>query len=190
MSQVVGESPETKTATAVVKQIVDTFNLHTNGHARAELILESGLTKVGLTQDEWGEFLSSAEIAGIKKGDQSQAFIAMVKMMGRWGDDGMGDKPTGMSRVVYWFQHIADRFATESEDSSSDEDFVSGGGKPVPPAQPKRIAQTSRKTHQPNETPAEAKSVERANRQSDADDRYHAKHTPPAPVPPHKTHRI
>ena len=78
----------------------------------------------------------------------------------------------------------------ESSYSSSDEDVVSGGGKPVPPAQPNRIAQTGRKTHQPNETPAEAKSVERANRQSDADDRYHAKHTPPAPVPPHKTHRI
>jgi hypothetical protein len=27
-------------------------------------------------------------------------------MIDRYGDDGYGDKPADMSRIIYWFQHV------------------------------------------------------------------------------------
>ena len=73
--------------------------------ARRELMLNSGLSRVALTMEEWEEFLRVCRDTGVA--DELATFRRMVQLVDRHGDDGYGDKPTDMSRVVYWFQHVA-----------------------------------------------------------------------------------
>ncbi len=72
---------------------------------RRELMLTSGLSRVALTMEEWEEFRRVCRDTGTT--DELATFHRMLKLLDRHGDDGYGDKPTEMSRVVYWFQHAA-----------------------------------------------------------------------------------
>ena len=69
-------------------------------------MLFCGLSRVGLSEEEWCEFLRVCSESGVT-GDGFATFRNMIKLMDRHGDDGYGDKPRDMSRVVYWFQHVA-----------------------------------------------------------------------------------
>ena len=45
-------------------------------------------------------------LPGVCRRLRTRATRAIMDMIRRYGDDGMGDKPPEMSRVAYWFQHI------------------------------------------------------------------------------------
>jgi len=72
--------------------------------ARSELMLNSGLSRVALTMEEWEEFQRACRDTGVD--DEMATFRRMIQLLDRHGDDGYGDKPSDMSRVVYWFQHV------------------------------------------------------------------------------------
>ena len=40
------------------------------------------------------------------KSDEFRTFRIMVNFMSRHGDDGYGDRPADMTRIIYWFQHV------------------------------------------------------------------------------------
>ncbi len=93
--------------TTAVDAILGHFDLQGRSKraARSELMLNSGLSRVALTMEEWEEFLRVCRDTGVA--DELATFRRMVQLMDRHGDDGYGDKPADMSRVVYWFQHVA-----------------------------------------------------------------------------------
>ena len=37
---------------------------------------------------------------------EEQHFRSLIRLIARHGDDGHGDRPADMTRVVYWFQHL------------------------------------------------------------------------------------
>ena len=95
--------------TTAVDAILGHFDLQGRSKraARSELMLNSGLSRVALTMEEWEEFRRICHDAGVSASDELATFRRMVQLLDRHGDDGYGDKPTDMSRVVYWFQHVA-----------------------------------------------------------------------------------
>jgi hypothetical protein len=68
--------------------------------------LARSVTDVALTEGEWGEFLRICEEAGTPQRAQLEVFRSVLRCIDRYGDDGYGDKPADMSRIVYWFQHV------------------------------------------------------------------------------------
>jgi hypothetical protein len=68
--------------------------------------LARSVTDVALTVGEWEEFLRVCGEAGTPQRAQLDVFKSVLRMIDRYGDDGYGDKPADMSRVVYWFQHV------------------------------------------------------------------------------------
>jgi hypothetical protein len=68
--------------------------------------LARSVTEVALTVGEWEEFLRVCGEAGTPQRAQLDVFKSVLRMIDRYGDDGYGDKPQDMSRVVYWFQHV------------------------------------------------------------------------------------
>ena len=93
------------TPSAVAKEIQKHFALQAKRVAWSDLMLSCGLSRVGLSEEEWLEFLRVCSESGT--GDGLSTFRNMIKLMDRYGDDGYGDKPRDMSRVVHWFQHVA-----------------------------------------------------------------------------------
>ena len=85
------------------------FDLHGSSKrmARAELIVHYGLSRIGLTMEEWEEFRRICRDAGVSASDELDTFRRMVQLLDRHGDDGYGDKPADMPRITYWFQHVA-----------------------------------------------------------------------------------
>ena len=73
----------------------------------SELMLNCGLSRVGLTVEEWQFFRCACSESGVVASAELATFRDMIRLMDRYGDDGHGDKPVDMSRVVYWFQHVA-----------------------------------------------------------------------------------
>jgi hypothetical protein len=61
---------------------------------------------VALRAEEWDEFLRICGEAGVPQRAQLETFRAVLRLIDRYGDDGQGDKPADVSRVVYWFQHV------------------------------------------------------------------------------------
>jgi len=82
----------------------------TNG--RNILHLRDMLAKRGLTtrgnKAELVERLHSTEPnqEKIRKRYHQNLFRDVIRMIERYGDDGMGDKPEGMCRVEYWLAHL------------------------------------------------------------------------------------
>jgi hypothetical protein len=72
----------------------------------ARFDLARGLTDVALTMEEWEEFLRICGEAGTPKRAELDVFKSVLRCIDRYGDDGYGDKPAEMSRIVYWFQHV------------------------------------------------------------------------------------
>jgi hypothetical protein len=68
--------------------------------------LARSVTDVALTLGEWEEFLRVCGEAGTPQRAQLDVFKSVLRMIDRYGDDGYGDKPADMSRVIYWFQHV------------------------------------------------------------------------------------
>ena len=52
------------------------------------------------------EFLRVGGEAGVTQSDELRVFRNVLGLMSCYGDDGYGDRPADMSRVVYWFQHV------------------------------------------------------------------------------------
>ncbi len=91
----------------VVMTVLGHFDLHGRSKraARSELMLSCGLAHVGLTMEEWSEFQRICRDAGVVADDELATFRSMIRLLYRHGDDGHGDKPPDMSRIIYWFQH-------------------------------------------------------------------------------------
>jgi hypothetical protein len=64
------------------------------------------LSDVALTVDEWAEFLRICGEAGTPQRAQLDTLRSVLRCIDRYGDDGYGDKPADMSRIIYWFQHV------------------------------------------------------------------------------------
>ena len=76
-----------------------------------DFFFDSGLQRITtgetpLTIEEFEEFLRVCKDAGVAKEAELRTFRAVLGMIERHGDDGHGDKPAEMSRIVYWFQHV------------------------------------------------------------------------------------
>ena len=72
-----------------------------------ELFFQSGWRDLEnkLTMPEWEEYLRTCSVMGLEKADEIRIFRKMLSLINRHGDDGHGDRPAEMSRIVYWFQH-------------------------------------------------------------------------------------
>jgi hypothetical protein len=88
------------------------------------------MSDVALTADEWEEFLRVCAEAGIPKRAELDTFRAVVRMIDRYGDDGYGDKPADMSRIVYWFQHVPPPARSRSPRARRAPRAGRAGGKP------------------------------------------------------------
>ena len=95
------------TCAAVAKAIQEHFDLRSKRAAWSDLMLNCGLSHVGLTVEEWQEFRRACSDSGVAASAELATFRDMIRLMDRHGDDGHGDKPVDMSRIVYWFQHVA-----------------------------------------------------------------------------------
>ena len=94
---------------AVYSTVLTYFDLHGRNKrmARSELMLHYGLSRIGLTMEEWEEFRRICRDAGVSASDELDTFRRMVQLLDRHGDDGYGDRPADMPRITYWFQHVA-----------------------------------------------------------------------------------
>jgi hypothetical protein len=90
----------------VMSEMASAVQRHFGLRRAAWFELARYLTDVALTADEWAEFLRISEEAGTPQRAQLDVFRSVLRMIDRYGDDGYGDKPEDMSRVVYWFQHV------------------------------------------------------------------------------------
>jgi hypothetical protein len=90
----------------VMSEVASAVQRHFGLRGAAWFELARGLSDVGLTVDEWGEFLRICGEAGTPQRAQLDVFQSVLRCIDRYGDDGYGDKPTDMSRIVYWFQHV------------------------------------------------------------------------------------
>jgi hypothetical protein len=68
--------------------------------------LMRSVAAVQLTAAEFSDFLRICDEAGTPPRAQLDTLRAVLRCIDRYGDDGYGDKPADMSRVVYWFQHV------------------------------------------------------------------------------------
>ena len=66
-----------------------------------------GLTRVGFTMEEREEFRHVCSVSGVAASVEPAPFRNVIRMIDGYGDDGYGDKPADMSRIVCWFQHVA-----------------------------------------------------------------------------------
>jgi hypothetical protein len=89
------------------EQVGAAIQRHFGLHRRALVtLMRGGLFDVGLTLEEWEEFLRICGEAGVPKSAELKMFESTMHLLDRHGDDGYGDKPAEMSRIVYWFQHV------------------------------------------------------------------------------------
>ena len=74
----------------------------------AVMFHETGWSRLepGLSLAEWHEFLRLCSEAGVSRSDEERHFRSMIKLLSRHGNDGYGDRPADMTRIVYWFQHL------------------------------------------------------------------------------------
>ena len=93
---------------AVYSTVLTYFDLHGRGKslARSELMLHYGLSRIGLTMEEWEEFRRICRDAGVSASEELDTFRRMIQLLDRHGDDGYGDRPADMPRITYWFQHV------------------------------------------------------------------------------------
>ena len=71
-----------------------------------EMIREWTRLEPPLTLAEWEEFVRLCQETGVPREAEKQHFRALVNNMASYGNDGFGDKPPEMTRIVYWFQHL------------------------------------------------------------------------------------
>jgi hypothetical protein len=90
----------------VMSEVASAVQRHFGLRGAAWFDLARCLSDVALTMDEWEEFLRVCGEAGTPQRVQLDTFRAVLRMIDRYGDDGYGDKPADMTRVVYWFQHV------------------------------------------------------------------------------------
>ena len=89
---------------AVVKRMGGRRGIHWWGdNAREFMRLQPALSLA-----EWEEFVRLCQETGVPREAEKQHLRALVNNMATYGNDGMGDKPPEMTRVVYWFQHLHD----------------------------------------------------------------------------------
>ena len=74
----------------------------------AAMIHETGWMHLepALSLAEWQEFLRLCGEAGVPRDAEERHFRSLIRLLARYGNDGYGDRPADMTRVVYWFQHL------------------------------------------------------------------------------------
>ncbi len=74
----------------------------------AAMIHETGWVHLepALSLAEWHDFLRLCGEVGVPRDAEEQHFRSLIRLIARHGDDGHGDRPADMTRVVYWFQHL------------------------------------------------------------------------------------
>jgi hypothetical protein len=90
----------------VMSEVASAVQRHFGLRGPAWCELARGLSDVGLSVEEWGEFLRICGEAGTPQRAQLDTFRSVLRCIDRYGDDGYGDKPADMSRIIYWFQHV------------------------------------------------------------------------------------
>jgi hypothetical protein len=56
--------------------------------------------------EEWEEFLRIVAESGTPESAELHAFRYTIRFIDHYGNDGYGDRPADMSRIIYWFQHV------------------------------------------------------------------------------------
>ena len=59
-----------------------------------------------LSLAEWEDFLRLCGETGVPRDAEERHFRLLVGLMATYGNDGYGNRPADMTRVVYWFQHL------------------------------------------------------------------------------------
>jgi hypothetical protein len=90
----------------VMSEVASAVQRHFGLRGPAWFDLARSLSDVALSVDEWAEFLRICGEAGTPPRAELDVFRSVLRCIDRYGDDGYGDKPTDMSRIVYWFQHV------------------------------------------------------------------------------------
>jgi hypothetical protein len=90
----------------VMSEVAAAVQRHFGLRGPAWFDLARGVTDVALTAEEWAEFLRICGEAGTPPRAELDTFRSVLRCIDRYGDDGYGDKPQDMSRIVYWFQHV------------------------------------------------------------------------------------
>ena len=73
---------------------------------------------VEFTEEEMALLADHTEVYALRESPTFYAACGLVsdsvaKLINCYGDTGHGDKPPGLDRVTYWFQHLPDKIATE-----------------------------------------------------------------------------
>ena len=66
-----------------------------------EMVREWMRLEPALSLAEWQDFL---RLCG--EAVPATHFRSLIGLLARYGNDGYGDRPADMTRVVYWFQHL------------------------------------------------------------------------------------
>ena len=115
------------TTLEVAKEVNQYFSFGSSRGGKAQwanLWWESGLKTAGLNSAEFAEFKEACAVTGIPASEQLATFSKMLKMIESYGDTGYGDKPDDMSRIAYWFQHVAPEQAASAASKDVDADVV------------------------------------------------------------------
>ena len=71
-----------------------------------EMVREWMRLEPALSLAEWQDFLRLCGEAGVPRDAEERHFRSLVGLLASYGNDGYGDRPADMTRVVYWFQHL------------------------------------------------------------------------------------
>ena len=71
-----------------------------------EMVREWMRLDPALSLAEWEEFLRLCGEAGVPRDAEERHFRFQVRLLATYGNDGYGDRPADMIRVVYWFQNL------------------------------------------------------------------------------------
>ena len=71
-----------------------------------EMVREWMRLEPALSLAEWQEFLRLCGEVGVPRDAEERHSRSLIRLLARHGDDGYGDRPADMTRIVYWFQHL------------------------------------------------------------------------------------
>ena len=93
-------------AKAVMAAVVDRLGGRRGAAWWGDMIRDWTRVEPALSLAEWEDFVRLCGEAGVPRELEKQHFRSLVRLMSEYGNDGYGDRPADMTRVVYWFQHL------------------------------------------------------------------------------------
>ena len=91
---------------AVMAAVVERLGGRRGNAWWGEMVREWMRLEPALSQAEWEDFLRLCNEAGVPRHAEERHFRFLVGLKATYGNDGYGDRPANMTRVVYWFQHL------------------------------------------------------------------------------------